>query len=137
MLQTAQQWEQFGQSFLYDIVSKTTCRGFKSYCPCKAWMAQTLCLSHFLLYSFIVRGLLIQIIMSEMSINFVYGCIYFQTCRLLHHQKSIIFSISLILLPICFCSFYHSNQSFHIIVASPYVTFINTNTRRLWIYCMQ
>ena len=26
MLQTAEQWEQFGQSFLYDIVSKTTCR---------------------------------------------------------------------------------------------------------------
>ena len=31
----AQQWEQIGQSFLYDIVSKTACREFKSYYPCQ------------------------------------------------------------------------------------------------------
>ena len=42
MLQTAQPWEQFGQSFLYDIVSKTTCRGFKSFCPCHVEVKFTL-----------------------------------------------------------------------------------------------
>ena len=41
------------------------------------------------------------------------------------------------LLPISFCSFNHSNQSLHIIVASPYVAFINSTPWRLWVYCMQ
>ena len=34
VLQTAQQWEQIGQSFLYDIVSKTECPRFESLYPC-------------------------------------------------------------------------------------------------------
>ncbi len=35
MLQTAQQWEQFEQSLIFDTTSKTACREFKSYYPCK------------------------------------------------------------------------------------------------------
>ena len=33
--QVAQQCGNWRQSFLYDMTSKTVCRGFKSYCPCQ------------------------------------------------------------------------------------------------------
>ena len=63
VLQTAQQWEQFERYFIFDMTSKTECRGFKSYCPCHTkWLKHCVWATSYFL---IIKNFMFQNQISE------------------------------------------------------------------------